>query len=119
MAQELKIANNKEVVATGFVTYTQEVAALAAQGYVVDIRSRYSPQWQLGLFVCNMLLLEDEEVEGVEETTSTLVVTAPTEPVVVADKVEKTVKKPGRPTKADKVKAELSAKLGEDAKSIR
>lgn len=113
MAQELKIVDSKEVVATGFVTYTQEVAALAAQGYVVDIRSKYCPQWQLGLFVCNMLLLEDED--GKEEV-NVPPVTAPTEPIAG---VEKTIKKPGRPTRADKVKAELSAKLGEDAKSIR
>ena len=109
MAQELKIANNKEVVATGFVTYTQEVAALAAQGYVVDIRSKYCPQWQLGLFVCNMLLLEDED--GQEE------IVVP--PVAAGNVVTPAKKAAGRPSKADKDKAELQAKLGDATNSIR
>ena len=130
MAQELDIIDSKEVVAYGFVTYTQEVAALAAQGYVVDIRSRYSPQWQIGLFVCNMLLLEDED--GKEEVNVPPVV----EPVVVAEDtseieepfvhpivdtliVAPVKKAAGRPSKADKAKAELQAKLGDAASSQR
>ena len=120
MAQELKIANNKEVVATGFVTYTQEVAALAAQGYVVDIRSKFCPQWQLGLFVCNMLLLEDEDEQEAIVPIVVHNLDAGVVGPVVADNVVAPVKKAaGRPSKADKAKAELQAKLGDATNSIR
>lgn len=123
MAQELKIVNSKEVVATGFVTYTQEVAALAAQGYVVDIRSKYCPQWQLGLFTAQMLLLESEQEDVIPPVVAPIVNTL-TEPVVVLGNVEDPVVAPvkkaaGRPSKADKAKAELQAKLWDAASSQR
>lgn len=60
MAEELKIKETKQVVANGLVQYSQEVVELAKQGYVLDIRNKTSPNFMLGLFTCNMLLLEDE-----------------------------------------------------------
>lgn len=109
MAQELKIVEEKQVVCYGFVQYSQEIVELAKQGYVLDIRNRTCPQFQLGLFTCSMLLLEDED--GKEE----IVV-----PPVAADNVVTPAKKAaGRPSKADKDKAELQAKLGDATNSIR
>lgn len=60
MTEELKIKEQKQIVARGFVQYSQEIVELAKQGFVLDVRNKTSPQFQLGLFVCNMLLLDDE-----------------------------------------------------------
>lgn len=58
--KQLKILDEKQVVCSGFVTYTQEVVELAKKGYTLDIRNIRCPQFQLGLFTCNMLLLDNE-----------------------------------------------------------
>ena len=100
MTEELKIKETKQVVANGFVQYSQEVVELAKQGYVLDIRNKTCPQFMLGLFTCSMLLLEDEIKE---------------ETIVPVEQP-----KPRRAyTKKDEMKAQLTEKLGEQAKSIR
>ena len=60
MSEQLKIKEQKQIVANGFVQYSQEIVELAKQGYVLDIRNKTSPNFMLGLFTCSMLLLEDE-----------------------------------------------------------
>lgn len=102
MAEELKIKQEKQIVARGFVQYSQEIVELAKQGFVLDIRNKTSPQFQLGLFVCNMLLLEDT-VDTVAEI-ATNVADVATEP-----KIKRTY------AKSDKAKAALAAKLPAEA----
>lgn len=100
MVEELKIKDQKQVVQNGFVSYTQEVAALAAQGYVVDIRNKYCPQFMLALFTCNMLLLEDT-VDTVAEITTNV--------------AEEATKEKRVYTKSNKAKEALRSKLPAEA----
>ena len=97
--EELRIKAEKQIVANGFVRYSQELVELAKQGYILDIRNKTCPNFMLGLFTCNMLLLEDEVVE---ECVSPQV-----------PKIKRAY------TKKDEMKAQLTEKLGEQAKSIR
>lgn len=104
--EELKIKQEKQVVQNGFVSYTQNVAELAAQGYVVDVRNKTAPQFMLGLFTCNMLLLDDTVAE--EQTVAK-------EATNVANPATQQPKQMGRPSKKDKIKAELAKKLPAEA----
>lgn len=132
--KQLNILDEKQVVCSGFVTYTQEVIELARKGYTLDVRSIRCPQFMLGLFQCNMLLLEEEPKAQDIATNNVSVQTnkavepkevvsteaSPTVSVTVTDNVVTPVKKAaGRPSKADKAKAELQAKLGDATNSIR
>jgi len=69
MSEQQNIIQIKQVVATGFVQYTQEIVDLAKQGYVLDVSIKHCPQWQLGLFMATMLLLEDAPSEPVVDET--------------------------------------------------
>lgn len=109
MAEELKIREIKQVVQNGFVSYTQEIVELAKQGYVLDIRNKTSPQFQLGLFICNMLLLEDEQ--GIDAVFTNGEMASGVDRVVVDN-----VTKPKRTyAKSDKAKEALRSKLPADA----
>ena len=102
MTEELKIKEQKQIVARGFVQYSQEIVELAKQGFILDIRNKTSPQFQLGLFVCNMLLLDDT-VDTVAEIATN-----------VADVA--TEAKPRRTyAKSDKAKDALRSKLPAEA----
>lgn len=108
MAEELKIKEQKQIVARGFVQYSQEVVELAKKGFVLDVRNKTSPQFQLGLFICNMLLLEEDifvstnEIGVVEDATN------------VAEKAAQPKQKRTY-AKSDKAKAALAAKLPAEA----
>lgn len=105
MTEELKIKEQKQIVARGFVQYSQEIVELASQGFVLDIRNKTSPQFQLGLFVCNMLLLEDEEDANIVVPSQ-----------VVDNSIDKTETKPKRTyAKSNKAKEALRSKLPAEA----
>lgn len=100
--KQLNILDEKQVVCSGFVTYTQEVIELAKAGYTLDVRSVRCPQFMLGLFTCNMLLLDDT-VDTVAEIATN-----------VADVA--TEAKPRRTyAKSEKAKAALRSKVPADA----
>lgn len=104
--KQLNILDEKQVVCSGFVTYTQEVVDLAKAGYTLDVRSARCPNFMLGLFTCSMLLLEDEADAN----------------IIVPSQVDNPVNKmkPKRAyTKKDEIKANLTEKLGDAAKSVR
>lgn len=94
------VKHRKPIAVHGFVTYTQEIIAAAQEGYILDISNRGAPQFSLGLFQANMLLLEDAPAEVVEEQ-------------VVPNLASNEIKP--KATRMTKAKAALIAKLPQEA----
>lgn len=102
MAEELKIKDVKSIACHGFVEFLQEIIAAANEGWTLDVRSKYCPQFMVGIFCANFYKLEEEEIS------------VSTNEIGIAE--DAVVEKPKKTyAKSAKAKAALAAKLPADA----
>lgn len=97
---EHNVTQVKQVVEHGLASYTLACLTAAQDGYALDLRNRYSPDFSVGLFTANFVKTEAKPVEDMPEGKAASTVGKP---------------KPGRPSKAAQTKELLKATLPADA----
>ena len=101
--QEDELARNvtdvKSVVEHGLASYTLACLTAAQDGYALDLRNRYSPDFSIGLFTAYFVKVEAKPVDVKEES-----------------QVGRS--KPGRPSKAAQTKELLKATLPAEALQV-
>lgn len=66
---EQQIIERKTVASQGFISFIQDIIQLTQEGYILDVSNRYCPQFQIGLFTANMILLKEDEQTQEEQQT--------------------------------------------------
>lgn len=63
MTEQLRIKDSKSICCHGFIDFLQEIIACTKDGWILDLRSQFAPQFMIGIFVANFYKVEDEIVE--------------------------------------------------------